>query len=417
MLKDIENRQKTGKYYLIVTPFFPSEKSFRGPYIYDQVKAIMRNSEYQVIVFVSASYSEKSSFYDYDGIRVYLFQTMNTRSYFFNGIFNNYNAKSFLSTFKKIGIPGEKVAYIHCHTSTFGAIGVAFKNKFPKTKILLQHHCRDPYTILNGKFSSWYPNLYYRAITNIHLFKKIDVHVSISKIVDENLKRFPDKAINEDYEPYIRQINKLHVPPVHINKSIILYNGVDTDKFYVQASNQVHNLFRIGCIANFSELKNQITLIKAARMLIRQYNFTNLRIVFIGSGPELQNCKKYVALNGLSEYIEFLSEVDHSLLCNFYNTLDLFVLPSVFEGFGCVFTEAYACGVPFMLCENQGASEYILSPDYDKWIFRKYDYKQLADRIMAYVKYRFKQKLRYPYDIDILIKDFLKKIESDYEQL
>jgi hypothetical protein len=28
------------QYYVILTPFFPTEKNFSGPFIYDQVKAI-----------------------------------------------------------------------------------------------------------------------------------------------------------------------------------------------------------------------------------------------------------------------------------------------------------------------------------------------------------------------------------------
>jgi len=38
------------KVYLQLTPFFPTPTRFQGPYIYDQVKAIERNSEYTVIV-------------------------------------------------------------------------------------------------------------------------------------------------------------------------------------------------------------------------------------------------------------------------------------------------------------------------------------------------------------------------------
>ena len=37
--------------YLEVTPFFPSPSSWRGAYILDQVKAIQRNSDYEVLVF------------------------------------------------------------------------------------------------------------------------------------------------------------------------------------------------------------------------------------------------------------------------------------------------------------------------------------------------------------------------------
>ena len=39
------------KYYICITPFFPLENNWRGAYIFDQVKAIQRNSDYNVVVF------------------------------------------------------------------------------------------------------------------------------------------------------------------------------------------------------------------------------------------------------------------------------------------------------------------------------------------------------------------------------
>lgn len=89
----------------------------------------------------------------------------------------------------------------------------------------------------------------------------------------------------------------------------------------------------------------------------------------------------------------------------FYNQLDLFVLPSFFEGFGCVCTEAAACGVPFMICKHQGAAEYII--DEDKWLFEPHDYNMLAKLISNYKVARYKQVLRYSYNINDLIEKYL----------
>ena len=44
--------QKDKSIYLVVTAFFPSVESFRGPYVYDQVKAIMKDGRYQVVVMM-----------------------------------------------------------------------------------------------------------------------------------------------------------------------------------------------------------------------------------------------------------------------------------------------------------------------------------------------------------------------------
>ena len=45
--------------YLVITPFFPSAQSFRGPYVYDQVKAIMCDGRYRVIVMMPDSWMRR----------------------------------------------------------------------------------------------------------------------------------------------------------------------------------------------------------------------------------------------------------------------------------------------------------------------------------------------------------------------
>ena len=139
-----------------------------------------------------------------------------------------------------------------------------------------------------------------------------------------------------------------------IKNLYILYNGVDTSIFYPNKK-QTNTVFTIGCIANFVDWKSQETLIYAINILKKKR--LKIKTIFIGSGPTLQTCINLAKTLNLTESIEFKKEVHHQELATFYNNLDLFVLPSYFEGFGCVFTEAAACGIPYIICKHQGASE------------------------------------------------------------
>ena len=67
--------------------------------------------------------------------------------------------------------------------------------------------------------------------------------------------------------------------------------------------------------------------------IIKGYHL-NLR--FIGSGPTIKSCKKYVKQHNLSKFISFEKELVHEKLNDFYNSIDLFVLPSYYEALGCV---------------------------------------------------------------------------------
>ena len=123
-------------------------------------------------------------------------------------------------------------------------------------------------------------------------------------------------------------------------------------------------------------------------------------------------CVHYLEEHDLIHYVEWLSEVEHDKLPAYYQSLDLFVLPSVYEGFGCVYTEAYACGVPFMGVYDQGAAEMIAPEERYRWLIQPHDHEQLAKLIEQYYMERYKQKLCQLYDIDELIQKFLKEIEK-----
>ena len=64
------------KYYIVITPFFPTDTKFQGPFIYDQVNAIIRNSNFNVVVFKPINLTnEPLREYSYDGIKVTSFKT------------------------------------------------------------------------------------------------------------------------------------------------------------------------------------------------------------------------------------------------------------------------------------------------------------------------------------------------------
>lgn len=393
------------KYYICVTPFFPSENNWRGAYIYDQVKAIIRNSRYKVIVFMP---SNKHDHYCFDGIDIYLFSTLAFPSYLFNGFFNGHNSRQFLKCFNNSNTPINEVSYVHCHSGINGIYGFALKNINPNIKVLLQHHNLDAYFVMNGKFSNWRLNKRYRAKKCIELFNNVDLHICISSHVKDSLISFPMPRTGECFEPYINCLKNINdLPQMHDKKCYILYNGVDNRIFKIRNTNKTSkDVFRIGCIANFQVLKDHITLVKAFELLINK-GYVNMRLSLLGTGDTKQSIIEYITNHNMSEYVEFPSEVKHEELPEYYHSLDLFILPSVFEGFGCVYTEAAACGVPFIGVENQGASEYIYDEDKNKWLIKPHDYSQLSALIENYYNLRYSQQLTKYFNIDYLIRNYL----------
>ncbi len=413
--------------YICVTPFFPTPESWRGPFVLDQVKAIQRNSDYEVIVFKPTTLHTKTKEYEIDGIKVHLFPTVQMPSFLFNGFFNGFNGRMFVKAVKNLGIDLERVRFVHTHTGPYAVYGLALKKIFPCIKVLVQHHDLDPFTIRNGKLSRWKPNALYRAKNSLRLLNEVDLNICISEPVKDVLLSFPKPRTAEVYESAIRMYDNMEgMSKVHPKDVYVLNNGVDVSLFnenYFDAKhefpqiphkssiNYTSNLFRIGCIANFQELKDHKTLVQAFKILVNK-GYNNMRLSLLGSGDTKKDIERYINENNLGDKVEWSSEVRHEQLPEYYHSLDLFVLPSYFEGFGCVYTEAYACGVPYICCYNQGAAECVAPKDRDKWLVEAKNPRQLANRIERYYYARDKQILCKEYDIDILIKDFLKYIRT-----
>lgn len=399
---------KDKQFYICVTPFFPSLTRWQGAYILDQVKAIQRNSDFEVIVFKTNTFDKKEEDYEVDGVKVHVIRPLLMPSYILNGLTERLVGWLFVRKLKSLGINLKNIAFVHCHTSSHAAFGFGVKSVNPSTKVLIQFHDLDPYTLRNGKWAEKKWNVRYRAKKSLSAFNRADLLISISSPVQDNLLAFPKARKAEIYPSYLARLKYLHdYPSLNPKNTYILYNGVDTSLFNKKNEYNIsHSTFRIGCIGNFQELKDHISLIKGFEILI-QKGYANMRLSLLGTGSTRPFCEEYIRDHGLWNFVEWPYEVSHNQLPDYYRSLDLFVLPSVYEGFGCVYTEAYACGVPFICCYDQGAAELIESEQRDLWLVDPYSPEQIADRIERYYLERRSQELCQPYDIDTLIKGFL----------
>lgn len=394
--------------YLMVTPFFPTKDSFRGPFVLDQVKAIEKTGRYaRVVVMRPRPLWSKQDDYEFDGVRVHYFPIVQMPSNLLLPVADALNRHLFLKRLREVGVNPGEVSVVHAHVGMNACFALAVKQANPNAKTLLQHHDGDPFGINMSRHLAecrWNTRINSRYLAR--LYGKIDLHVGVSRKVLHNLEAFPGAGKEEVFPRYLHLLEQAKgLPKAHIKESCVLYNGVDTTIFHPMEKTGNHGKFRIGCIANYQPLKDHLTLLRAVRRL----NDKDVELLLVGSGETYDECRRFVEENGMASAVTFLREMRHEDLCRFYNSLDLFVLPSYFEGFGCVFTEAYACGVPFMSCTNQGISEIVEEPG--KWLIEKHDDEALAGIIAAYKRERHPQILNGDYDINVLIPRFLDVVE------
>ena len=370
------------KIYLVVTPFFPEPDDYRGPYVLDQVKALMRVSDYEVVVVKPYSFWKRADDYMIDGVRVLRCPLWSLPSNVLpNGLSDALSVLSLKHKLKKTGIVLSDIVACHSHVASMGFYSVGLQKSVDSCKGIVQHHGFDVMGISDGVFAKmkWHEKLCIRR--GVRICNAVYLNVGVSHKVLEYLRSYSGVRLQDEY---------------------VLYNGVDSTKFYPEQGKAKNDKFTIGCIANFWPLKDQMTLIKAVERLVADGQ-KDLFVRFIGTGETRCGCEKYVAEHGMNNYFCFEDEVAHDHLLVFYQSLDLFVLPSYWEAFGCVYTEAYACGVPFIGVKGQGISEMIPVKDQDRWLINKGDDKGLAELIAEFIHSPCPQQLSNAYKIDDLV--------------
>ncbi len=105
--------------------------------------------------------------------------------------------------------------------------------------------------------------------------------------------------------------------------------------------------------------KNVVSLIKAFKKL-REIGFEDVKLVIAGNkGWLYQEIFKEVGHSDLKQEILFLGVVRDEDMPLLYNCADIFVYPSLYEGFGLPPLEAMACGVPVITSNTSSLPEVI----------------------------------------------------------
>jgi glycosyltransferase involved in cell wall biosynthesis len=143
---------------------------------------------------------------------------------------------------------------------------------------------------------------------------------------------------------------------VHERKIRVIYSGIDPESFAPFS-------FRpwcarpvvVGTVALLVKRKGHRFLLQAAAILKKRGY--QLRYRLVGDGPERENLEQLVATLGLEEEVSFQGFLSNVPL--FLPEVDIFVLPSLYEGLGVAVLEAMAAGKPIVGCQVGGIPELI----------------------------------------------------------
>jgi glycosyltransferase involved in cell wall biosynthesis len=87
------------------------------------------------------------------------------------------------------------------------------------------------------------------------------------------------------------------------------------------------------------------------------------QLVIVGSGPEGPRLTTLASQLGVDRCVRFVGRVQHDALLSLYDEADVFCLASEDEGFGIVYLEAMARGVPVIGSAGEGIADIVVSEE------------------------------------------------------
>ena len=149
------------------------------------------------------------------------------------------------------------------------------------------------------------------------------------------------------------------------SKLVTIHNGVDPDAFGVSSSaSRLRLQLRegeavIGTVTRLDEPKKGLAvLLHALAEVARRAGVPAWQCLLVGDGPARDRLERLAAKLGLRDWVVFAGE--RRDVASVLPALDVFVCPSLYEGFGIAIVEAMAAGRPVIASSVGGIPEIVV---------------------------------------------------------
>ncbi len=251
-------------------------------------------------------------------------------------------------------------------------IGLIIKLINPKCKVWLVAHGIEVWRPVNFTKKTFLRRFCDKIICVSSYTKKQMIHWHQSD---------PDKCIvlNNAIDPFIQLPESFAKPEYLLNR------------YSLTPCNQI--IFTLTRLSSFEQYKGYEQVIKAVSRL--KTKFPNIKYILSGhyDAAEELRIKDLIDSYNVNEQVILTGFLNENELTDHFLLADLFVLPSKKEGFGIVFIEALACGIPVICGNADGSTDAIRNGELGTAI-NVDDLDELEKKITAYLEIPLTLRIR-----------------------
>ena len=219
-------------------------------------------------------------------------------------------------------------------------------------------------------------------------YKFSDIIIAISKELSNDLEKLCNKKVTTIYNPaFDKNIFKIAKKKIKKPKYKIILN-----------------------VARFEKQKNHQMLLESFKKI---HNDINAKLLLIGYGSEKKKIINFINQNNLHNKIKLITRQKN--IFRYYKIADLFVLTSLYEGFGNVLIEAGMFKIPIISTNCKSGPKEILRNGKYGDLVKIGDNKKLSSLILKNLMKPNKEKVLKMYNS---LKIFnIKKHINEYEKI
>ena len=184
-----------------------------------------------------------------------------------------------------------------------------------------------------------------------------------------------------------------------VSNTVVVKNGINLDRYRHPAINKNEmrkslrisdDAFVVGHVGRFSPEKNHRFIIEVFSLLLQKE--PKAFLLLIGAGDERESIESLIKEKWIEERVLILSS--RTDIPELLNAMDVFIFPSLYEGFGIALVEAQASGKRCIVSDNINPSAFVSSlvvplplRDKKKWcdaILGRIDGPRYEDRLSDY---------------------------------